>query len=57
MRIYVVPHAGTWIEIPREVIKALVDAVVPHAGTWIEIALEVFTPEEKESRSPRGNVD
>ena len=34
---YVVPHAGTWIEIPTDVKKMLNMKVVPHAGTWIEI--------------------
>ena len=34
---YVVPHAGTWIEIVEEYIKAKAEVVVPHAGTWIEI--------------------
>ena len=34
---YVVPHAGTWIEIPDEFEIAKADNVVPHAGTWIEI--------------------
>ena len=34
---FVVPHAGTWIEIayPASGLTGLI--VVPHAGTWIEI--------------------
>ena len=33
----VVPHEGTWIEIPM-VVKALkMNNVVPHEGTWIEM--------------------
>ena len=33
----VVPHAGTWIEIPILAAVLYRNAVVPHAGTWIEI--------------------
>ena len=33
----VVPHAGTWIEIPFALRIGGVSAVVPHAGTWIEM--------------------
>ena len=35
--LWVVPHAGTWIEIEYE--KGLKEFiyVVPHAGTWIEM--------------------
>ena len=35
--VYVVPHAGTWIEIVTEYQKEKDVPVVPHAGTWIEI--------------------
>ena len=38
---YVVPHAGTWIEIHLSAKKMLQIQVVPHAGTWIEILLTV----------------
>ena len=34
---YVVPHAGTWIEITSGRKKRMLTRVVPHAGTWIEI--------------------
>ena len=34
----VVPHAGTWIEILRELTIHEAILVVPHAGTWIEIS-------------------
>ena len=34
---WVVPHAGTWIEIPQRSTKNGRAPVVPHAGTWIEI--------------------
>ena len=34
---YVVPHAGTWIEIKRKWRLHQLQQVVPHAGTWIEI--------------------
>ena len=37
MTIKVVPHAGTWIEIPIYVTRYENEIVVPHAGTWIEI--------------------
>ena len=33
----VVPHAGTWIEIPGAGRQNPEKTVVPHAGTWIEI--------------------
>ena len=36
---YVVPHAGTWIEISMLFALLFSSAVVPHAGTWIEIIL------------------
>ena len=36
----VVPHAGTWIEIPDSIKKPSTSLVVPHAGTWIEIDFE-----------------
>ena len=39
MRISVVPHAGTWIEMILTEEKLQVLRVVPHAGTWIEIFL------------------
>ena len=35
----VVPHAGTWIEIPQRSTKNGSAPVVPHAGTWIEISM------------------
>ena len=35
--IHVVPHAGTWIEIPGAGRQNPEKTVVPHAGTWIEI--------------------
>ncbi len=35
---YVVPHAGTWIEIDIWEFINSEHIVVPHAGTWIEIA-------------------
>ena len=34
---YVVPHAGTWIEILGRFAAHLHLPVVPHAGTWIEM--------------------
>ena len=34
---FVVPHAGTWIEITKNALCAQDCEVVPHAGTWIEI--------------------
>ncbi len=34
----VVPHRGTWIEIPVFQNHHHHDAVVPHRGTWIEIS-------------------
>ena len=37
LRIIVVPHAGTWIEIWNRSFQDQVRAVVPHAGTWIEM--------------------
>ena len=36
---FVVPHAGTWIEIKISIMIFLRCTVVPHAGTWIEIML------------------
>ena len=38
LRHIVVPHAGTWIEIPSQECTLSACSVVPHAGTWIEIA-------------------
>jgi len=34
----VVPHVGTWIEIPLTSRLYAAIYVVPHVGTWIEIA-------------------
>ena len=34
---FVVPHAGTWIEIDGSFSILKLSYVVPHAGTWIEI--------------------
>ena len=34
---FVVPHAGTWIEMWMNLSSRLSRTVVPHAGTWIEI--------------------
>ena len=34
---FVVPHAGTWIEIRFQHQIYVMYFVVPHAGTWIEI--------------------
>ena len=34
---FVVPHAGTWIEIQVIIAYRNFRMVVPHAGTWIEI--------------------
>ena len=42
MLVLVVPHAGTWIEIPLPILAIILDTVVPHAGTWIEIHLRKF---------------
>ena len=39
----VVPHAGTWIEIPITGSITPFNSVVPHAGTWIEITTSVRT--------------
>ena len=41
----VVPHAGTWIEIPNNTNIVVKFFVVPHAGTWIEIMLPDGTAE------------
>ena len=35
--VYVVPHAGTWIEISIINHYKIPTLVVPHAGTWIEM--------------------
>ena len=39
---WVVPHAGTWIEISIIVAPYNKDDVVPHAGTWIEIYITKY---------------
>ena len=39
LRAFVVPHAGTWIEIATPAQYALIEEVLPHAGTWIEISI------------------
>ena len=36
---HVVPHAGTWIEMPIIPFEWNRLTVVPHAGTWIEIGV------------------
>ena len=36
----VVPHEGTWIEIPGSHPHPSGKPVVPHEGTWIEIHME-----------------
>ena len=38
--LFVVPHAGTWIEIRIRPRSNTEISVVPHAGTWIEIQTE-----------------
>ena len=37
LRYPVVPHVGTWIEMPNQFLQAAISSVVPHVGTWIEI--------------------
>ena len=55
--VFVVPHAGTWIEIPDIQDISRLIWVVPHAGTWIEIIRSGIGESMEDSRSPRGNVD
>ena len=41
MQKHVVPHEGTWIEIPLILFFVGYNAVVPHEGTWIEIMKDI----------------
>ena len=56
-RHWVVPHAGTWIEILIRWQRKPLSIVVPHAGTWIEIIVNFPGISLLFCRSPRGNVD
>ena len=38
MKLIVVPHEGTWIEMYRSMQSKECIKVVPHEGTWIEIS-------------------
>ena len=56
-RAIVVPHVGTWIEIPSVLFLTNSFTVVPHVGTWIEICQEAGCQRHRHGRSPRGNVN
>ena len=49
---FVVPLAGTWIEIAPVILFTAVTVVVPLAGTWIEIIIIPAIRTEDGCRSP-----
>ena len=53
----VVPHVGTWIEMPARCRSVARAHVVPHVGTWIEMPKPVIVKIGNGGRASRRHVD